>query len=369
MPDSTLLDAMRQTGDPLADTVVGQYIGAGEIPELNAILGRLHANLADPAGYPPPLAAYLETSAVLPPWADPARIERAQRLFTLHGPVFGLVMLFKSLPILYAGGKGGAQVLAMTGQLHNHYRRRASETLRFILDVMEPGGLGPGGKGIRTAQKVRLMHAAIRTYASASAEWKGRRPEWGIPINQEELAGTLLAFSSVTLSGVKAMGLRIAAEDAEAYLHVWKIIGHILGIDPRLYPEDLKQAEGFWKTLVRRNFLRTDAGLMLIRDHQAFLADLIPVDLLDHGIPTLLRFLMGRKISDRYLDLPKSRAPLMLLLILMEAFHLERLGYLLFPGLARWARGTSIKLMESLQAYLYSGRSESFRVPPDLTQH
>jgi hypothetical protein len=369
MMDDAFLDSMRQAGDPLADAVIGDYIGAGEIPELNALLGRLHANLADPAGFPPRLAAYLDESSRLPSWADPARIERAQRMFTLHGPLFGVVMLFKSLPILYAGGKGGAQVLAMTGQLGNHYRRRASETLRFILDVMEPGGLGPGGKGIRTAQKVRLMHAAIRAYASAAEGWKGRLQAWGRPINQEELAGTLLAFSTVTLDGAKALGLGISAKDADAYLHVWKVIGHILGIDPRLYPGDAAQAKSFWKSLVRRNFCRTEQGLMLIKDHQAFLSDLLPDKLIDRGIPTLLRYLMGRKISNTVFDLPESSAPFTLLLCLVEFFHLQKLGYLIFPGLMRWARGLSITLMESFQAYMYAGKSKPFRVPPGLTQH
>jgi hypothetical protein len=370
MKDFTLLDQMRQTGDPLADAVIAEYVTAGEVPQLNALLGRLHANMADPKGYPPALAAYLDTSATLPDWADPVRIEKAQRLFTLHGPVFGLVMLFKSLPVLYAGGKGGAQVLVMTGQLTNHYRRRAAETLRFILDVMEPGGLGPGGKGIRTAQKVRLMHAAIRAYASAAPEWKGRLPDWGQPINQEELGGTLLAFSSVTLDGVKAMGLKISREDEDAYLHAWCVIGHILGIDERLYPRTMGFAKGFWAALMQRNFFRTEQGLLLIGDHQAFLAELIPGKLLDRGIPKLLRYLMGRRISGPVFNLPDTSAPYALLLILMEGFRLQRFGFRLFPGLVGEARGLSIQLMEAFQNYLKAGStSRPFQVPPSLTQH
>lgn len=364
----TFLDGMRDSGDPLADALIAGYISSDGIPDLNLILGRLHANAADPAGCPPPLAAFFAASSQLPSWADPARIARAQRLFTLHGPVFGLVMLFKSLPILYAGGKGGAQVLSMTGALTNHYRRRAAETLRFILDVMVPGGLEPGGKGIRTAQKVRLMHAAIRAYAVASPTWKGRREVWGLPINQEELAGTMLAFSTVTLEGVAALGLKVDREDADAYLHAWKVIGHILGIDEKLYPTDLGDARAFWKALARRNFRRTPEGLLLIRDHETFLADLLPGKLLDRGIPTLLRYLMGRNISNRILDIPHASAPYALLLLLMEAFRVQRIGYLLFPGVVGQARRLSVFLMESFQAYLMGGHSHAFRIPEGLNK-
>jgi hypothetical protein len=168
---------------------------------------------------------------------------------------------------------------------------------------------------------------------------------------------------------VAALGLKIDREDAEAYLHAWKVIGHILGIDPRQYPENVPAAGKYWKTLMRRNFRRTEQGLLLIRDHEAFLADLIPGRLLDRGIPTLLRYLMGAKISDRILELPKSKAPFALLLFLMELFRLQKIGFLLFPGLVRAARAVSIELMEAFQAYLNAGNSRPFRVPPTLTAH
>src|SRR3954463_8627255 len=123
---------MRNTGDPLADAVISDFLASGRVASLNELMGHLHA-AANPSAQPPSLIAFLAESSRLPSWTDFEKIKRAQNAFTLHGPLFGVVMLFKSLPILYAGGKGGAQVLTLTGQLTNHYRRRAAETLRFIL--------------------------------------------------------------------------------------------------------------------------------------------------------------------------------------------------------------------------------------------
>lgn len=356
------MDRMRATGDPLADAVIADFLSDGRIAGLNDLLGNIHATMADPAKTPASLRNYLEASGRLPAWADPAKIRRAQDLFTLHGPLFGIVLLFKSLPVLYAGGKGGAQVLTMTGQLTNHYRRRAAETLRFILNVMEPGGLQPLGKGIATTQRVRLMHAAIRAFAGEAPEWKGHA-DWGRPINQEELAGTMLAFSSVALDGVAALGLSIPSADQEPYLHAWKVIGHVLGIHDDLMPEDMPQAHSLWKRMARRNFCRTEAGLLLIGDHQAFLDELLPGILLKDGIPTLLRYLMGRKISNRILMLPKASKPFALLLFLMELLHLQKWGFRLFPWLVKASRHVSIRLMEALQAYLKVGNSRPFRIP------
>jgi ER-bound oxygenase mpaB/B'/Rubber oxygenase, catalytic domain len=361
------MDRMRASGDPRADAVIADFLSTNRISGLNELLGNIHATMADPSRTPASLLNYLEESARLPSWADPAKIRRAQNLFTLHGPLFGVVLLFKSLPILYAGGKGGAQVLTMTGQLTNHYRRRAAETLRFILNVMEPGGLDPDGRGIATTQKVRLMHAAIRAFAGETPRWKSH-PDWGRPINQEELAGTMLAFSSVALEGLADLGLSLPSADKEAYLHAWKVIGHILGIHDDLMPDDMAQARSLWKRMVRRNFCKTQEGLLLIRDHQAFLDELLPGILLEEGVPTLLRFLMGRKISNQILCLPKASKPFALLHLLTDLLKLQSWGLRLFPGLAKAARHVSIRLMESLQAYLKVGHSKPFRIPAGMPQ-
>lgn len=365
--DDAFLNGMKTSGDPLADGVIQSFAGNGGAGGINVILDQLRGAGGNPDVAPPALREYLEKSSRLPEWADEAQILRAQQYFTLHGPLFGVVLLYKALPVLYAGGMGGAQVLAMTGRLTNHYRQRASETLRFILDVMKPGGLAPGGRGIATAQKVRLMHAAIRCYAQNSPPFKAH-PQWGLPINQEELAGTLLAFSSVTLDGLASLGLTAPKEEAEAYMHVWKVVGHILGIDPRLMVKDMGEARKAWMTVIRRNFLRTDEGILLMKDHMAFLDGLVPGDLLDRGNNSIVRYLIGRRITNRCFDLPRGARLEILLHLLRSFLGLEKLGYLLFPGLAKAARRLSVRLMESLQAYWSDGQSRPFRVPAAIRE-
>jgi hypothetical protein len=73
------------------------------------------------------------------------------------------------------------------------------ETGQFLIDVANVGGLDENGKGRRAIQRVRLMHAAVRHLIKARNEltpgmW---HPDWGTPINQEDLAGTRMSFSYV----------------------------------------------------------------------------------------------------------------------------------------------------------------------------
>ena len=62
-------------------------------------------------------------------------------------------------------------------------------------------------------------------------KWQARwDDEWGTPINQEDLAGTLMTFSIQILDGFKKFKIPISEKDQEAYLHVWKVIGHVMGV-------------------------------------------------------------------------------------------------------------------------------------------
>ena len=96
----------------------------------------------------------------------------------------------------------GVQVLALTARLHTDPVRRIGETAQMTLHAMSAGGLAPGGAGIRDAQKVRLMHAAVRHLALASDDWV----PVGTPVNQEDLAFTLLTFSIVALDSIRKLG-------------------------------------------------------------------------------------------------------------------------------------------------------------------
>ena len=168
--------------------------------------GLLRTNQAVPAGMPKVVADYLARTAELPPH-DPADIRRAQRFFVDFGVPVTLSLFCASLPSAYASWRG-VKVLHLTARLETDVRRRIMETGQFLMDVMTPGGLDPDGQGVRAIQRVRLVHATVRhlideAAASDPAVW---RPEWGRPISQEELAGTLMSFSYVVGEPLPRLG-------------------------------------------------------------------------------------------------------------------------------------------------------------------
>src|SRR5262245_51791894 len=82
-------------------------------------------------------------------------------------------------------------------------RHRIFETAQFLFDVLEHGGLAPGGRGVAACQLVRLTHAAIRSRTDGASGHDGR------PVKQEDMLGTLLLFSVTTLHTLDKLGLAL----------------------------------------------------------------------------------------------------------------------------------------------------------------
>jgi hypothetical protein len=125
----------------------------------------------------------------------------------------------------------------------------------MVINVMSPGGLSPHGKGIVTVKKVRLYHAAIRTYLMHPH--KGQEPwdtaKYGAPINQEEMAGTLMAFSALVIDGLNEIGAKLSTEKKDAYIHCWNIVGHFIGLDASLYPTSYQSGWNLGITIITKN--------------------------------------------------------------------------------------------------------------------
>jgi hypothetical protein len=145
--------------------------------------------------------------------------------------------------------------------------RRLLETAQMVINVMSPGGLSPQGKGIITVKKVRLYHAAIRYFLLNK---KYNPVGWDIemygePINQEEMAGTLMSFSALTLNGLDQLGVELTDIEKDAYMHCWSIVGHFIGLSPELYPTNYKDGWELGVAIIKRNQHESADGIFLTK--------------------------------------------------------------------------------------------------------
>jgi hypothetical protein len=225
--------------DPVADAVVEaiEALPPGEGWALFRQAAR--AGIASVPAAPEALRALFDEVERVPVWVDWDRVDRGGAVLLRAGPLGGLVLGLKSLVLGYASPAGN-KPLILSGRLEESAGRRLNETARFVQATIAPGGMRPHAPGWQLTLNVRLIHAQVRRMILRTDRWDA--PSWGAPINQHDELGTSLLFSVVVLEGLRQLGARIAPADSEAYMHLWRWSGWLMGIDRDLLPST--EAEG-----------------------------------------------------------------------------------------------------------------------------
>ncbi|MCB0430796.1 MAG: DUF2236 domain-containing protein [Flavobacteriales bacterium] len=363
----TFLDQKRQVQDPPADNVIQQIVNDHGIEESRKIFDVLIRNVDLPAEQlPSSISDYLRNTSILPAWADPKKIELAQSYFLDQGPKLLLILFYKSLPLLYAC-KNGAQVLIQTGRLAHaddqnlKFARRIAETGQFLLHVMIPGTLKPGGEAIPAIQKIRLIHAAIRHFVQIK-EWD--HATLGRPINQEDMALTILTFGIALVDGLEKTGIQEPEEKKEAYLHTWNVIGYVLGLNEDLMAHNLSEARTLMEQILQRQAAESEAGRVLTQALISFSTAHIPDGKLEAAPDILIRFMCGNDIADK-LGLQTKNGCLGIVLPAFLSF-LARKGEQLedkYPQLDGLFDQLSLKMLTALVGYFDTYKGKPFTLP------
>lgn len=297
-----LLDRLAFEMDPEADAAVAAWFAAkspgAETHEVHREMFRaIHAAKVSSGGdedVVPEVRAFLDAKVGLPAWHDDALVRRGQQLFEQWAPEIGLGLFVASLPAGYAGARG-AKVLASTGELTHDPKRRIFETAQFLVHLMEEGSLEPGGKAYESARRVRLLHGAVRHLLKAHG-WDASAHK-GEPVNQEDLLGTLWTFSLVTLDVLKIAGVEVDEKDAEAYVHLWQVAGHLMGIEPGLLPMSMEEARASFDLIRDRQYSSSEDGHALARALEVTITALVPGHLVKHLVPAAIHHYAGERVA------------------------------------------------------------------------
>jgi hypothetical protein len=369
--DDAFLDEMRKHKDPKADDLVSNFlkIDSSETIEnegadyLSTLLRSLHDNNdKTPHRFPEILKEYFDSTKSLPDWADINQIEIGQKVFIREGFNMVLAYFLKSLPQCYACAKG-AEVLLSTGRLTSNVRRRIAKTAQFVMDVLTPGGLESDGEGIVTTQKVRLIHASIRYYLTKQKSIDF--DIYGQPINQEDIAGTFLAFTVLVIQGAELLGSEFTNEEKNAYLHCWKCITYILGLNTELMPDNYEDAVLFWEKIKERQYASSPQGIELTRSLIDFLEEIVPGKSLDGFISGMVIYLVD-KDAVKLLELKATR----------DSRNQSYIGRILLYFVTRIANQSYFskqiaiwlnqRILNALERYIAEGHNVQFVVPNNL---
>jgi hypothetical protein len=355
------LDSMRLKGDEPADRAVEALFARHDLRSVQRLMDQLVRNDDVPhSDLPAEIQQYLDGTPDVP---APARavVVAGQRLFAEYGPEISMVLACGSLPAAYASRKG-VQVLYRSGYLADRANRRVAQTGQMVVDVLTPGGLDPGGRGRRAAQKVRLMHAAIR-YLILHDTDRPWAEEYGIPINQEDLAGTLMTFTSAILQGLALLKIELTAEQSQSYLEAWRAVARMMGIVDELIPTTVAEAHLLCDIISRRQTEPCAEG----RAMTTALLDMMKAHLLPpfQRMPAaMMRYLLPPGVADG-LGIPEEALERELI---KAGVDVGRAVDRLTGGAQRRKlfRTFSIQLLQVLAFAECGGRRTQFHIPTEL---
>jgi hypothetical protein len=295
------LRKLHSQGDPLVDQFVASIIDFNEIENsfirLNGLMSlfkKLETNqsLILPQnldsfvqlgmGSRELLQEFLTKISAPPIDFDNEKVKVAERLFKDEGYLSSLVFLFASLPEVYIM-PDISSVLHVTGHLEKIAEQRIRSTATMVLAVLLEGGiLSPDGVGVILTLRARIIHSIIRVLLVRNNPQNLRQPytqvlkikdqkkqrhlfdvvyqngwdfeQSNIPCNQLELLYTLLTFSFIYLRSLKRLNLEVPIDDQDAYLAIWNIVGHFMGIEEHFFPKSYLQAEFLFNEIQKQAY-------------------------------------------------------------------------------------------------------------------
>ena len=226
-------------GDEPMDRLV-EWMAATGMEQTRPLFERaLRDGIGSVPDAPAPLREFFETIQTPPDWVDIDVVRKGQRALR-RGGADGMYI---ARDVSLLGGyqfSGFNKTLLRTGALEKGSNKRFAETMQWAMDVISEGGLEPLGVGYRSTIRVRLIHSFVRQHVSAMPDW--RADEWGVPVNQTDMAATLVGALVAPAVGVIAMGVVLSPSEFAAVAHLTRYVGWLIGVEDQWLPGSFRDS-------------------------------------------------------------------------------------------------------------------------------
>ncbi|KAL7411543.1 hypothetical protein BDY24DRAFT_396200 [Mrakia frigida] len=215
-----------------ADVELGQRVFWGNVGGIFA--GLMHFSLAGGFSSPRITASLHKASYLIPPSSADAK----------YLPITAITAE-RTLSRLYETGQFVLDVMGSEIPVPDS----APDTEKLASSLLTTSGLaglspplpssspsfGGAGEGWKSAVRVRLLHGVVRRRIQMKDQRTGEgfdeeTGETIVPINVEEVVGTLSSFAVAPLWTLETMGVTLNAAEKDAYLRTWRHIGFYLGV-------------------------------------------------------------------------------------------------------------------------------------------
>lgn len=226
-------------GDPRMDQLVGWMLEVGMTTARPMFEAALQHGVDAVPDAPEPLREFFTVVERTPAWVDADKV----RLGAATMNSGGADGLYIARDVALLGGysfSGFNQTLLRTGALEKGSNKRFAETSQWALDVIADDGLELFGAGYRSTLRVRMIHSLVRRHVADLPDWESDR--WGLPINQTDMAATLVGALVAPMVGGLGMGLVNRPAEYTAVAHLTRYVGWLMGVDDEFLPTSFRDA-------------------------------------------------------------------------------------------------------------------------------
>lgn len=291
--------------DPEIDRIIANVIDNGQVGAINDAMRTAWVDNADPvpATFPTELKDFLADTTTLPDWADRDLLlhsgdfnrRKDTYMFVIYGIGGGIMstVIPREAKSVY-WSKGGADM-----------QDRAAKTFTFGYDLGQLRGFEPNGQFITTANKTRMVHAAVRHLLPQSPYWKSVADET-IPISNADILVTFHSTGTFVHQKLKEWKVPMSAKDEQSFLHSWQVALHFLGVQDEYIPASWDDAHAQAAQVLTPILSPTPEGKELA---EALLGLTAQVDLgVTRGfLNEFVRYMLGHQVGD-WLNLRRDYA-------------------------------------------------------------
>lgn len=283
-----------RVGDEEADRLVASVIDRGDVPRVNRELAQWTRNGQPlPSGLPADVREWMERARRMPSWADRGRLDRAAD--------FGER---RSLYLNLLHGVGGGLLSAAVPREARAVHRadgedRVTRTSLLGFAIGDPNAYRPDGRAVVETVRTRLAHAAVRHLLARSPDRARTGGGRAVPVSQADLLVTWHILSTRTLRKLREWEVPVPAADAAAYLHLWQVSAHLLGVRDEYIPATWDEAGAQSRQVLDPVLAPTREGIELTGLLLGRLAEQTSPGGIDRPLcNALARYLAGDRIAD-----------------------------------------------------------------------
>ena len=350
-------------GDPLADAVAADLVPFSP-RKVHSLLASVLQNPQElPPEAPPSLRRFIAEALKVPDWFDEEIALVASRAFLRNSDVVLAALVGGSIV------EGFATLISKSFRIRGRVTvsgvRRLKQNGLQLIEQYLPGGMSPLGDGWKLTLRVRLVHAQSRMLIGDSDEWSHERH--GLPISAATVLLAGAAFSGRLMQHVARLGGDFSREEREAYVHVWRYTGLLIGIPREILFHDEESAVRAFEVgrlceppadedaIIMANSIVNSAPLVI------GITDVASRRKLASYAYQISRELIGNELADTFL-FPKTRRKAVPVLRVQN--RTRRLVGRVVP---RWRRARDLDRFNALIDFVNLGRLEhSYSLPTAL---